>query len=377
MGDTRARRLGVLLALTLLLSCVPVAGADDGRSADWFRTVRDTALWSGPNEPAVQFTTLPLGSFLQPKAGSDQGRLLVYFPGDGATRQAGLAWVAAQDVAPSGPPPWIAASELDGDHPVQLAVPGPKRVVPLAPPPVSAPELAVVDDDTGLLLYGRSAHARQAPASTTKIATALVVLQHAGSLDTPVRITVDGWAMAAADGSSIMGLSPGQRLSIRTLLYGLLLPSGNDAAEQLARTVAESRDQFVTWMNAAVSDDLHLQDTHFVNPSGLDAADHYSSAYDLAQLARRAMRDDVFREIVATPTIKTDGLVLSGHNPLIGEYRGADGVKTGTTDAAGRAIVGSATRNGHRLFVVVLHSDDLLADSSALFDWVWQSFAWT
>ena len=97
--------------------------------------------------------------------------------------------------------------------------------------------------------------------------------------------------MAAADGSSIMGLSPGQRLTIRTLLDGLLLPSGNDAAEQLARSVAESRDQFVGWMNAAGDRRARPADTHFVNPSGLDADGHYSSAYDLAQLARRAMRD--------------------------------------------------------------------------------------
>jgi D-alanyl-D-alanine carboxypeptidase len=189
-------------------------------------------------------------------------------------------------------------------------------------------------------------------------------------------VTVDGAAMAASDGSSIMGLTPGARVSMRTLLYGLLLPSGNDAAEQLARSVAESRDQFVSWMNSMASDDLRLADTHFVNPSGLDAADHYASAYDLAQLARRAMRDDVFRDMVATPTIRSDGFVLSGHNPLIGAYPGADGVKTGTTDAAGKAIVGSASRNGHRVFVVVMHSDDLLADSSALFDWAWQSFSW-
>jgi serine-type D-Ala-D-Ala carboxypeptidase (penicillin-binding protein 5/6) len=191
-----------------------------------------------------------------------------------------------------------------------------------------------------------------------------------------VRVSVDGFAMAAADGSSIMGLSPGQRLSIRTLLYGLLLPSGKDAAEQLARSVAESRDQFISWMNATATGELGLEDTHFVNPSGLDADGHYSSAYDLAQLARRAMRDDVFREIVDTPEIKSDGFVLVGHNPLIGVYPGADGVKTGTTDAAGKAIVGSATHAGHRVFVVLMHSDDLLADSSALFDWVWQSFSW-
>jgi D-alanyl-D-alanine carboxypeptidase (penicillin-binding protein 5/6) len=350
--------------------------AQDARSADWLRTVRDTDLWSGPADPSVRFTTLPLGSFVQPRAGSEQGRLLVYYPGDSATRQAGQAWVAAQDVAPSGPPPWIVASELDGDAAPPPQPGAPHRQIPIAPPRVTAPEVAVVDDVTGLLLYGRDPHAREAPASTTKIATAIVTLEHAQSLDAAVRVTVDGEAMAVSDGSSIMGIAPGQHVTIRTLLYGLLLPSGNDAAEQLARSVAASRDQFITWMNAMAADDLGLADTHFVNPSGLDADGHFSSAYDLAQLARRAMRDDVFTGIVGTPQVQSQGFTLVGHNPLIGVYPGADGVKTGSTDAAGRVIVGSAVHGGHRVYVVVMHSDDPLADSTALFDWAWQSFSW-
>jgi hypothetical protein len=368
----------VLAVLALLLAVVPsaAASAQDARAADWLRTVRDTPLWSGPTDPAVQFTTLPLGSFIQPRGG-DQNRLLIYYPGDGRTRQAGLAWVATTDVAPSGPPPWIVDSELDGDQARAPTSPSaPRRTTPQAPPPVTAAELAVVDDTTGLLLYGRNPHAREAPASTTKIAAAIVTLEHAPNLDQPTRITVDGWAMAAADGSSVMGLSPGQRLTMRTLLYGLMLPSGNDAAEQLARSVGESREQFIGWMNTLASDDLGLADTHFTNPHGLDADGHYSSAYDLAQLARRAMRDDAFRDIVATPRIRTEGLVLEGHNPLIGVYPGADGVKTGSTDAAGKAIVGSAVRDGHRVYVVALHSEDLLADCTALFDWAWKSFSW-
>ena len=371
--------LRVVVAVALWLALVPAAArAEDPRSADWLRTVHDSALWSGPSDPAVEFTTLPVGSFLLPRGGSDSGRLLVYYPGDSAGRQPGPAWIAAQDVAPSGPPPWITSSELDGDNPVPLPGGGPRRALPLAPPSVSAPQVAVVDDATGLLLYGRAPHAHEAPASTTKIATAIVTLEHVQSLDSVVRVTVDGFAMAAADGSSIMGLSPGQRVSMRTLLYGLLLPSGNDAAEQLAITVAESRQQFIDWMNSLASDPdgLGLADTHFVNPSGLDADGHYSSAYDLAQLARRAMRDDVFRDIVGTPEIRSDGFVLVGHNPLIGVYPGADGVKTGSTDAAGHAIVGSAVRNGHRLYVVLMHSDDLLGDATALFDWAFASFAW-
>jgi D-alanyl-D-alanine carboxypeptidase len=370
-----------LLAFCLLLwlaVAVPAVHAQDARSADWLRTVRDTPLWSGSDAASVQFTTLPLGSFLQPRAGSDTGRLMVYYPGDGGTRQAGIAWVAAQDVAASGPPPWIVSSELDGDN----AQPGsgdgslPRRTTPVAPPPVTASEVAVVDDDSGLLLYGANSHAHEAPASTTKIATAIVTLEHADNLDQTVKVSVNGFAMAASDGSSIMGLQPGQRVSIQTLLDGLLLPSGNDAAEQLAISVGESRTGFVDWMNSLATDELGLQDTHFVNPSGLDAGGHYSSAYDLAQLARRAMREDVFREIVKTPQIRADGFVLVGHNPLIGTYAGADGVKTGTTDDAGKVLVGSATRNGHRVYAVVMHSDDIQADTSALLDWAWKEFTW-
>lgn len=368
--------LRCLLIAAVLLVAAPAAQAQDARSADWLRTVRDTPLWSGADASAVQFTNLPLGSFLEPRAGSDTGRLMVYYPGDGASRQAGIAWVAALDVAPSGPPPWIVTSELDGDNAVQTSGPVPRRVLPIAPPPVTAPEVAVVDDASGLLLYGANPHIHEAPASTTKIATAIVTLEHAEDLDQPLRVTINGLAMAEADGSSIMGLSPGQRLSVRTLLDGLLLPSGNDAAEQLAISVGESRGEFVGWMNSLASDELGLHDTHFVNPSGLDADGHYSSAYDLAQLARRAMREDVFRQIVASPEIVAQGLDLVGHNPLIGTYPGADGVKTGSTDLAGRVLVGSATRNGHRVYVVVMHSDDIQADTTAMLDWAWQEFAW-
>jgi D-alanyl-D-alanine carboxypeptidase len=361
--------------MAVWLAAAPGVGAQDTRSADWLRTVRETPLWSGAADPSVQFTVLPLGSFLEPRAGSDTGRLMVYYPGDGNARQAGIAWVSAQDVAASGPPPWIVSSELDGDNPVESEG-APQRTLPVAPPKVTAPELAIVDDESGVLLYGARPHEHEAPASTTKIATAIVTLEHASSLDGPVRIGVDGWAMAAADGSSIMGLSPGQRLTLRTLLYGLLLPSGNDAAEQLALSVGESRTQFVGWMNVLASNELGLQDSHFVNPSGVDAAGHYSSAYDLARLARRAMREDVFREIVATPEVRSEGFVLTGHNPLIGVYPGADGVKTGSTDAAGKVLVASATHAGHRVYVVVMHSDDTLADATALFDWAWQEFSW-
>ena len=105
-----------------------------------------------------------------------------------------------------------------------------------------------------------------------------------------------------------------------------------------------------------------------IGPPNRWGADHGDAA--------RLTREDVFREIVATPEIRSDGIALSGHNPLIGAYSGADGVKTGSTDAAGKVIVGSALRDGHRVYVVVMHSEDQLADSTALFDWAWQEFSW-
>src|SRR5262245_640123 len=141
-----------LAIVALLVSLWPATGAvanstsarqvPDARSADWLRTVRDTPLWSGPSDPAVQFTLLPLGSLVQPKGG-DLNRTLIYYPGDGRTRQAGLAWVATDDIAPSGPPPWIALSDLDGDTaPPQPAPGAPTRVVPVAPPRVTAAQVA-------------------------------------------------------------------------------------------------------------------------------------------------------------------------------------------------------------------------------------------
>lgn len=366
------RRAAAILTLFVLLGATAPAHAQAVPAA-WLRTVRDTPLWSGPTDPSQQFTVLPAGSILEAQFGDTGLRRPVFYPGDGETRQPGPAWVASADVVPGGPPPWVISSEIDSAPPPDSGL---HRLAYIAPPDVTAPELAVLDDDSGLLLYGRQQHAREAPASTTKIATAIVALQHIESLDQTVRVTVDGWAMAAADGSSVMGLVPGRRVSYRTLLYGLLLPSGNDAAEQFAASLAESRKQYVEWMNAVVTD-AGLSNTHFVNPSGLDAVGHYASPYDLAQLARIAMREPVFRDAVASPTYSGDGFKLAGHNPLLGVYPGADGVKTGTTDAAGKAIVASATHDGHRIYVVVMHSDDLEGDCAALFDWVWHAFAWS
>src|SRR4029077_13897612 len=121
---------------------------------------------------------------------------------------------------------------------------------------------------------------------------------------------------------------------------------------------------------------LGLRDTHFVTPSGMDADDHYSSVYDMALIGRVAMRNAQFRRLVATTFVIGDDYYMHNLNPLLGSYPGADGVKIGYTDIAGRTIVASATRNGHRVYVSLFGSGNLAGDSTALLDWVWKDFTW-
>jgi D-alanyl-D-alanine carboxypeptidase len=172
-----------------------------------------------------------------------------------------------------------------------------------------------------------------------------------------------------------MGLEPDDRVKLETLLYGMMLPSGNDAAEQVAISLAGSRERYVEWMNEKVAS-LHLRDTHFVTPSGMDSDEQFSTAYDMALLARDAMHNPGFRTLAATPFFVGDDYYMHNLNPLLSSYPGADGVKIGYTDSAGRTMVASATRDGHRGYVSLLASRNLAADAIALFDWVWKSFSW-
>src|SRR5919197_209445 len=236
----------------------------------------------------------------------------------------------------------------------QASVPtgGPRQEGSEGPPPVTAENIAVVDETSGALLYQREPFARLAPASITKIATAIVALEREPDISTIYTTTVSASALVACDGSSVMGLEPGDHVRLETLLYGMMLPSGNDAAEQVAVSLAGSRRGFVDWMNEKIAS-LGLRDTHFVTPSGMDADNHYSSAYDMALLGRYAMRNPTFRTIVSTPRFVGDEYYMHNLNSLIGTYPGADGVKVGFTDIAGRTMVASATRDGHRVYVVL------------------------
>jgi len=200
----------------------------------------------------------------------------------------------------------------------------------------------------GRELWARDPESRRAMASTTKIMTAIVVLEKA---DLNQIVTVD--KVASAVGQSSMGLVAGERIPLGELLKGVLVQSGNDAATLAAETVGGSVESFVAMMNAKAAQ-LDLVNTHYVNPHGLDAKGHYTSAEDLTALARYAMRNPVFRQIVGTYTVKVRSdrytHVLTNHNSLLKSYKGTEGVKTGWTDNAGYCVV-FAVKRGNIEFV--------------------------
>jgi D-alanyl-D-alanine carboxypeptidase len=238
------------------------------------------------------------------------------------------------------------------------------------PPPVTAAAALVVDLDSGQALYSLRAEERLPPASTAKIMTALLTLQRA-NLDDVVQVS----ARAAGRVGSRMGLTPGEKLTVRDLLYGLLLPSGNDAAAALAEHIAGSEEAFVALMNSTAAG-LGLRGTHFTSPHGMDNPSETVSATDLVSLTRAALAYPAFSEIVATPAVSVAGLKLVNTNQLLGTFPGADGVKTGTTDAAGECLVASRTRDGHRLLVVLLGSQDRYGEASALLSWANSGWQW-
>jgi D-alanyl-D-alanine carboxypeptidase (penicillin-binding protein 5/6) len=242
------------------------------------------------------------------------------------------------------------------------------------PPAIGARAAVVVDEASGAVLYDKEAHVALPPAILTKIATAILALER-GDLDAWVDIDVDSSTMR---GSTIMGLLPGDRFTLRDLVYGLMLPSGNDAALAIGRYLAGSDSAFVGELNALLSR-LGLFDSRFANPHGLGNRDHNVSAYDLAMLSRYAMSLPGFFQMVNTPYYSAHGsrtLSFSNINTFLGYFPGADGVKTGYTRSAGSTLAASAWRNGRRLFVVVLNSNTRNEDARQLLNWAYANYAW-
>jgi len=243
----------------------------------------------------------------------------------------------------------------------------------VAPPRIRGRAAVVIEVSCGELLFSHNPDLRFAPASLTKIATALVAVDHASLTDT-VDVQVNSALMAASTGSTVMGLEPGMRLSMRDLLYGLLLPSGNDAAVAIAHAVSGSVPAFVQLMNAKVAA-LGLQNTHFTNPHGLDETGLYTSARDIAELGRALLAQPELAAIVRTKHYQPawDGPEVWNGNELLGSYPGAAGVKIGYTERAGQTIVAAAERGGRRIIVSVLSTWDRYGDATALLDWAFAS----
>ena len=215
---------------------------------------------------------------------------------------------------------------------------------------ISAQSAIVLDASTGRVLYEKNADKQSLIASTTKIMTALVVCEQCNVLD---RMRVPKEAVGI-EGSS-MYLKEGEVLVIQDLLYGLMLHSGNDAAVALAIYCGGTVEGFAGLMNDKARS-LGMNDSHFVNPHGLDAPGHYSTARDMAKLTAYAMQNPIFAQTVSTKTVTVGQRSLRNHNKLLWQFDGADGVKTGYTKAAGRILVSSACRNGRRLVAVTINA---------------------
>jgi D-alanyl-D-alanine carboxypeptidase len=383
----------VMLGQAILPSRPPATATDVAQTTDqvqatvkfdprvgmpqWLHAVRDLPLWSSADTSASSDVSVPAGiSYVKPLGPFGDSRVEVYFPGD-ANHPAAQGWVDAAYVEPSGVPPWIAppaTTSAQTSNATLLPAP-PQRSSDGPAPYTTAVHIAIIDDASGQLIYGEEPYTQVPQASTTKIATTIVALERSPDLSQRIKVTISASAMVARDGSSTMGIEPGLSVSLDTLLHGMMLPSGNDAAEQVAVSLGGSREQYVDWMNQEAAA-LGLKDTHFVNPSGMDAEGHYSSAYDMAMLARYAMRNARFRDLAADMSYAGDGFKMANLNRLLGVYPGADGVKIGFTDAAQKTFVASAVHDGHRVFVSLMRSEDLPGDSTALFNWVWENFNW-
>ena len=232
----------------------------------------------------------------------------------------------------------------------------------------SAAAAILVDADSGRVLYEQNADARMLIASTTKIMTALVAIRE-GNLSDVVTVKLEA---TLTEGSS-MYLKEGEKLTLETLLYGLMLCSGNDAAVVIADHVGGRQADFAQLMNKTARE-LGMEATSFANPNGLDAEDHYSTARDMAKLACAAVRNETLLRIASTQSVTIGGRTMTNHNKLLRYVDGCLGLKTGYTRAAGRTLVSCAERNGQRLVAVTLQDGNDWADHEALYDYGFSAY---
>lgn len=242
-------------------------------------------------------------------------------------------------------------------------------------PTINSRAAIVYERSSGTILYSKSENEKRKMASTTKIMTAIVVLEHSNLSDI---VTVS--AKAASTGGSRLGLHSDDKISIHDLLYGLLLCSGNDAAIALAESVGGDVESFANLMNQKAND-LGLNSTHFITPHGLDNDEHYTTAYELAIITDYALKNDIFCSLVGTKThtilINNQPKTLSNTNELLGNLNGVYGVKTGFTNGANRCLVTSTKRGNMDLICIVLGADtkkDRTKDSIDLIEYAFKNF---
>ena len=261
-------------------------------------------------------------------------------------------------------------------------------------PATNAEAALLISPDSGMVLYEKNADERRYPASTTKIMTALLVLENIADLNETVTAQASDFETLEADSSSA-GIKEGETVTVEDLLYGLMLPSGNEAAYMLARHVAGSYEAFVDMMNKR-AEELGCTGTHFVNPCGLHDDNHYTTARDLYKIAYAAMQDETFADIADTvqwnmsktnmqeerKVLTTNQLIFSSYQPWAYAY--CKGIKTGNTSQAGNCFVGYAEYGDAKLYSVVMGCDSSsleysnipasFTDTKALFEWGFESF---
>ncbi len=234
---------------------------------------------------------------------------------------------------------------------------------------VSASSAVLMVADTGEVVFEKNAHIKRGVASTTKIMTALITAEQR----TPMRLVITTDKMVNVEGTS-MGLKAGDKVTFHDLIYGMLLASGNDAANTAAISIAGSIEKFAALMNEKAKE-IGMTNTNFVTPSGLDDENHYSTAYDMALLGCHALENNFFKEACSSVSAKLCygnepyARYLSNHNRLLKEYEGALGIKTGFTKKSGRCLVSAAEKNGVMLVCVTLNAPDDWNDHKKLLNY--------
>ena len=241
--------------------------------------------------------------------------------------------------------------------------------VPVYAVNVGAASAVLMDADSGRVLYSFHQDEPRLIASTTKLLTALVAVEHCDDLDAEITVKPE-WT--GIEGSSVY-LVPGEIVTLRGLLYGLLLQSGNDAAVAVACHVAGDVEAFADLMNLKAAE-LGMNNSHFTNPSGLNDDEHYSTAYDMALLACACLKNDTVAEICAAKSAVVGNRTFYNHNKLLSRYEGCVGMKTGYTELAGRTLVSAAVRNGQTLVCVTLNDRNDWNDHEKLLDYGFSAY---